>query len=273
MAWLGRRRPANLPANIRFFNWNPGKLEMDPEAVLWAEALINLAGASIGETRWTPAGKKLILESRISSVNTLTRHFSGRPPLQAFVGISGAGYYGPGNKPFKETDAAGKDFPAKVAAAWEKAYEEFQEKCRPAHICILRLAVVLAGGGGALPKILLPFRFGTGSELGSGRQAFNWIHLEDAARIIAMSLEWDGIVNISAPSTVNNADLTKAISAAMGIPAFLPAVPAALLRIMLGDRSSLVLEGNQSDVALLLSKGYHFQYPDLGPALKDLLKK
>lgn len=273
VGWLGRNRPAKLPPGVIFFPWNPETLEISPAAIEWPDALINLAGASIGETPWNREGKKLILESRLISVKTLAAAFSGRKPLKAFVGISGAGYYGPGNHSFTEDDASGKDFPAQVADAWEKEYQDFQEACQPENFAILRLAVVLSRTGGALEKIVRPFRLGAGAVLGDGKQPFNWIHLEDAVQIMACALNWNGVFNASAPATDNNAGLSRILAKILNRPLILPAVPAAVLKIFLGDRSSLVLQGNICNVEKLLAKGYSFRFPDLSSALSDLLKK
>ena len=272
-AWLGRKAPESLPSGIRFFSWNPEKREMEAEAVTWAEAVINLAGASIGENPWNKEGRKLILESRLKTVQTLTHHFSGRGPLRAFTGISGAGFYGPGQRAFREVDAAGSDFPAKVAAEWEKEYHHFQETCKPEHFCLLRLAVVLSKTGGALEKMVLPFRFGAGAVLGSGRQPFNWIHLEDAVQIMACSLEWDGVFNASAPAADDNRELSRQLARVLGRPLLLPPVPGFILKMALGERSSLVLQGNSSNVEKLLGHGYRFRFADLKSALTDLLSK
>lgn len=272
VAWLGRSFPKDLPDGIRHFFWQPEKEKIDEAGVEWAEGLVNLAGASIGETRWNKQGRQLILESRLSSVRTLTRAFSKRGPLQSFTGISGAGFYGAGNRRFTEADGPGNDFPARVAARWEEAYEEFRQNCQPGHFSILRMGVVLSAAGGALPEILKPFRAGIGSELGNGRQAFNWIHENDASGLLAESLNWNGIFNASAPAEDTNASLSRLLNNILGKPAFLPAVPAFVLKLMLGERSALVLQGNFSNVSKVQNLGYQFEFPYLEDALRDLLK-
>jgi uncharacterized protein (TIGR01777 family) len=273
VAWLGRKKPAALPGGVLFFEWNPDRLEISKEAVEWPEGVLNLAGASIGETKWNTAGRKQILESRTLSVKTLSRAFAGRSTLKSFVGISGAGYYGKGAKAFREDDDAGKDFPAMVAAEWEKAYQELKESCQPDHFCLLRLGVVLSVEGGALPKILKPFQMGIGSELGDGKQPFNWIHEADAVKIMQAALNWYGIFNASAPARDTNSSLTKALGKVMVKPLILPPVPGFALRMLLGERASLVLEGNFSDISKILSQGFEFQFSDLKTALEDLLSK
>lgn len=270
VAWLTRRQsPVGLP--VRLFVWDPENDKIDPEAIQWAEAVINLAGASIGETHWTTKGKDLILHSRLASVRTLENAIRKRQiPLHSFVGVSGAGYYGPSEQPKLESDPHGKDFPAVVARKWEDAYEKIQS-LKPAHFSVLRLAVVLSDRGGALPKIVQPIQWGVGSSLGTGRQPFNWIHLNDAARIFTEALYWNGVYNASAPSGSTNEELTRLVARILNRPLLLPAVPAFALKLALGDRSSLVLEGNRSNVSKLLKTGFTFQFPDLEGALKDLL--
>jgi uncharacterized protein (TIGR01777 family) len=272
VAWLGRSRPVYVPEEVVYFHWNPEKGEISREAVEWADAVINLAGASIGENPWNEAGKKKILESRIQSVQTLTKAFAHRKPLKAFTGISGAGYYGPGNFAFHEEDSAGTDFPALVASAWEIEYQYFMKECHPEHFVILRLAVVLSKKGGALEKILQPFYFGVGALLGNGKQPFNWIHLEDAAQVIVQAMGWDGVYNASAPAKDNNAALSRKISRILKRPMIMPPVPAFVLRLFLGERSALVLQGNHSNVERLKRKGYQFRFPDLSSALRNLLE-
>lgn len=271
VAWLSRQKSKHA-ATIRLFHWNPDKYFIEPEAINWAEALINLAGASIGETKWTRSGKEEILRSRTKSVETLTNCFIKRPePLEAFCGISGAGYYGKGDFAFKEADSPGLDFPARVAKEWEDCYLEFQSQCKPKHFSIIRMAVVLSLEGGALPKIIQPIRLGIGSDLGNGKQPFNWIHITDACSILCESLLWDGIFNASAPEKTNNHTLTNSIASILQKPIILPAVPAFALKLVLGERATLVLEGNHSDVSKLIKQSFKFSYPDLNSALIQIL--
>jgi uncharacterized protein (TIGR01777 family) len=271
VAWLSRQK-SNHAATIRLFHWNPEKFFIEDEGIHWPEAIINLAGASIGETKWTLSGKEEILRSRTKSVQTLTNCFRKREePLQAFCGISGAGYYGKGDFAFKETDAPGKDFPARVAKEWEDCYMQFNSQCKPKHFSIIRMSVVLAAEGGAFPKIAQPIRLGIGADLGNGKQPINWIHIADACSILSESLNWDGIFNASAPEQTNNHKLTIAIANILNKRIIMPAVPAFALRLVLGDRASLILEGNHSDVSKLIKQGFKFSYPDLNSALIQIL--
>lgn len=270
VAWLTRN--TSRPASVSQFEWNPALRTCNPQAMAWAECIINLAGESIGEVPWTEEGRKKILQSRLDAVETLRMACKSAPhALKAFIGVSGAGYYGPGDRPMPESASAGQDFPARVAKAWEDAYQQFSEEIPCRHFVVLRLAVVLAKAGGAFPKIRLPFSFGVGSALGSGDQFLNWIHLEDAARIFVAALDWNGTYNVSAPEPVQNKELSDFIRTETGQFLRLPAVPVFILRLALGDRSKLVLEGNRSDVHKLLAMGYSFLFPNWKAAVRDVL--
>lgn len=270
VAWFSRH-PQTKPGGCRVFRWNPGSLTCDTHGLEWADGIINLAGESIGDTPWTAGGRRRIRESRMASVQTLYRGLqqTGKRDFR-FTGVSGAGYYGTASPEIHtESDPPGDDFPARVAADWEHEYEKIRA-FGPATFCLIRLAVVLSNAGGAFPRIALPFRLGLGACLGSGRQPFNWIHEEDAARIFADSLEWNGIFNASAPAADTNADFTRALGRALGRPLWLPPVPGFVLRAIMGERAGLVLNGNWSSTAALEAQGYSFRFPSLDSALADL---
>jgi len=272
VAWLGRGQNKNFKGEILFFNWQPDELWLDQSAIEWADAIINLAGASIGETRWNSEGKKLILSSRINSVKTLEIGLLKKNnPLEALVCVSGAGIYGPSEISKKESDPAGSDFPAMVAKSWEKAYNDIPDD-RFKHKTIIRLGVVLSLEGGALPKIMDPIKLGLGAALGSGNQAFNWIHIEDAAEIFVQALHWDGVFNAAAPEKITNKKATEVIAKALDKPLFLPNVPEFALKIFLGERSSLVTKGNYVNVEKIMKTGYAFQFLKFEAAIQDLVK-
>jgi uncharacterized protein (TIGR01777 family) len=271
VGWLTRTVKTETQ-NIKQYHWNPSEKKVDQEAINQADAIINLAGESIGEIAWTKSGKERILQSRIDSVSLLADAIGKRPtPLISFVGVSGAGYYGSSTYPKKETDAAGSDFPAMVASKWESEYHKI-EKAKPEHFAILRLAVVLSMEGGALPKIVQPIHWGIGSALGTGKQPFNWIHLDDAAHAFTDALGWNGVFNVSAPDPVNNLNLTKTIARRMDKPLFMPSVPSFILKLALGDRSALVLEGNISDLTKLKQNGFTFQFKTIESAIDNLIR-
>jgi uncharacterized protein (TIGR01777 family) len=270
--WLSRDQNYPAPKDIRLFGWNPASGTMDTTALEWADIVINLAGKSIGETPWNRQGKIDITESRLQAVATLVKGLEKtQKKLDSFIGVSGSGIYGPGNQPYKESEPPGKGFPAQVAALWENAYSEIP----PAHyhkLCILRLGVVLSTRGGAMPKIMQPIRWGVGAALGSGKQGFNWIHIEDAARGFLAAREWSGVFNLSAPGTADNRQATLAIAKAMGRKIFFPPVPAFFLELALGERARLLTEGNYSDVSEISRLGFTFLHPDIKEAAAHLIR-
>lgn len=269
VAWL-TRSPTPGKGPIQHFFWNPALRKMDESAIDWPDYVINLAGESIGTTHWTKAGKKRILDSRLDSVETLALRFSTRKePLKGFVGVSGLGFYGPSIVPKTETDSAGTDFPAKVAQAWESAYSKLPENIFPTK-CILRLTVVLSTQGGAMPQMMQPIALGLGSPLGSGKQPFSWIHLDDAAEAFVFFLGKSGLYNLAAPQTVNNKTVTELIANEMHRPLWLPNVPAFALKFLLGERSALVLDGTNPNLSHLAGSGFIFQFPELKPAMTHL---
>jgi uncharacterized protein (TIGR01777 family) len=272
VAWLSRNKSAHHPPGVNLFFWEPALGNIDLAAIHWADVVVNLAGKSIGETPWTRKGKKEILESRIQSVETLIRALGhADKKLESFIGVSGAGIYGPGNSPKSELDLPGKGFPASVAAAWELAYKQLGRR-HTANLCLLRLGIVLSTKGGALPKMMKPISWNLGAAIGSGNQGFNWIHIEDAARAFAEARHWNGVFNLSAPKQVNNRQAMHIIARAMGKKIWLPRVPTWVLEEFLGDRANLVTEGNYSDTSKIQEQGFHFRFPDLPLAMEDILK-
>jgi len=269
VAWLTRHKKP-VAQNISQFEWNPDNGFYDPAAFKWCDSIINLAGESIGEIPWNESGKQKILYSRIQSVQTLAKGINEKKEtLKSFVGVSGAGFYGSTSLIHKETDPAGTDFPAFVAKKWEEEYNKIAA-LKPDRFAILRLGVVLSGSGGALPKLAQPIKLGVGTILGNGNQPFNWLHISDAARIFVEALCWNGVYNASSPEKINNKEVTLALSKILGMPIWLPKAPAFVLKIVLGERSDLVLKGNYSDVTKLEATGFKFNYPNFVNAVRDI---
>lgn len=272
VAWLVRRRPPS-PMPVRLFLWNPAIHQIDNEAITWTDNVINLAGESIGETRWTLEGKTRIQNSRTEAVHTLRLALQNRSnPIKSFVGVSGIGYYGPSNIPKKESDSAGLDFPAKVAKAWEDAYSLITPEMSMKK-SIIRLAPVLSVQTGALPPLLKLIKTGLGAVIGSGNQPFSWMHTQDVVRLFAEALEWNTTVNAAAPEWLTNEQITKEIALQIGRPIWLPPVPAFVLKIMLGERSELVTHGTIADLSHLNNTGFRPQFPTFREALGDLLAR
>lgn len=238
-----------------------------------ADAVINLSGESVAGARWTPARKLALIKSRVDSTRALVSALerAQERPL-VFVNASAVGYYGaaPGAD-CPETAPQGTDFLAALCGQWERealAADKFEVRTATA-----RFGVVLGTDGGALAKMLTPFRFGLGGPLGGGRQAFPWVHADDAVGAVLWAIDdakMSGPFNVVAPEPATNAEFTKALGRALKRPAFLPA-PAFAVRLALGEMSSLLLEGQRAVPEKLLARGYSFRHPTLQGALASLL--
>ncbi len=240
-----------------------------------ADAVINLAGANVGQHRWSEARKREILASRIDSTRVLVsamRAASLRP--RTFICASAVGIYGPrGDEPIDEGTAAGSDFLAGVCAAWEaeaKSAEALSVRCVQ-----MRTGIVLAqqGKGSALDPLLIPFKLFIGGPVGSGKQWFPWIHLEDEVAAFLWALDHDalrGPVNAVSPGIVTMRELCVQLGRALHRPSWLP-VPAAALRLAVGQFSEALLTGQRAVPSRLVESGFQFRFPDLARALAALL--
>jgi uncharacterized protein len=238
-----------------------------------ADAVINLAGENIGEGRWTEERKWRIIESRVRSTRALVEALQDAPPRErAFVSASAVGYYGPrGDEPLDESAPRGEGFLADVVSQWEEAAAAAEPLAR---LVVLRFGVVLAKEGGALGKMLLPFRLGGGGPIGSGRQWMSWVDRDDAIAAVEWAIGNDrarGVYNVTAPGAVTNRDFAKALGKAVHRPAILPA-PAFALRIALGEMANeMLLAGQRVVPSALLRDGFTFRYPDLHKSLQNAL--
>ncbi len=265
------RRPAKTDDEV---SWDPASgAAPDPAAIDGVDAVVHLAGAGVGDHRWTDAYKREIRDSRERSTGLLATALATleRPP-SVFLSGSAIGYYGDaGDAELDENSPAGTDFLAGVSQEWEAA----SEPAAAAGIRTVRLrtGIVLSTRGGALGKVLPLFRVGLGARLGSGKQYVSWIARPDhiaALRFLLKADDVSGAVNITAPNPVTNADYTKQIAAAVHRPAFLIS-PAAALRVALGEFADTVVTGQRVLPARLLEAGFTFSYPKLDAALRALL--
>ncbi len=265
---LIRRAPRN-PGELE---WHPGRGLAEPTAVEGFDALVHLAGESVAGGRWTAERRRRIRSSRIPATLRLVESLSTieRPP-RVFVCASAVGYYGDrGDELLDEDSSAGSGFLASVCRDWEAAAATAATLCE--RVVILRFGVVLSASGGALPRMLTPFRLGVGGRLGSGRQYFPWIHLEDAvAAILHLLARGEGPLNLTAPETVTNADLTRSLASTLRRPALFP-VPRSALLVAFGAMARETLLASARVVpARLLSDGFAYRYPTLGSALRHEL--
>ncbi|HEX6988990.1 MAG TPA: TIGR01777 family oxidoreductase [Bacillota bacterium] len=272
---LSRRsqEPSGTSGLLTFLSWD------DPawrRAVAEADVVVNLAGATISR-RWTPSYKQEILNSRLRVTRQLVEALGApgqSPPRGRRVLISGSavGYYGPaGDLALTERNAPGEDFLATVCARWEAAARPVEDL--GIRLVLLRIGLVLGRDGGVLPRMLLPFRFGLGGVLGSGRQWVSWIHIDDLCRLIIFAAQHEqlsGPVNATAPEPVTNERLTRAIARVLRRPAFLR-VPAAALRLVLGEMATLLLDGQRVLPERARQAGFAWHFKDIDAALADLL--
>lgn len=240
------------------------------EQIAGQHAVINLAGASIFR-RWTRKTKKLIYESRILTTGNVVKALAGeRKPL--LCSTSAVGYYGfRGDEELTEADTPGDDFLARVCVDWER--EAGKATNRGARVVITRFGIVLGKTGGALAQMISAFRRFVGGPLGSGKQWFSWIHMEDLINAFLFTLdnpEIDGPVNFSSPNPVRNEDLARALGKALSRPIFFR-TPAFVLRLFLGEFGSMVLKGQKVIPSKLIKSGFVFQYPDIEGALHEVI--
>jgi uncharacterized protein (TIGR01777 family) len=254
-------------------NWDPEAGTLDQRAD-GADAVVHLAGASIAEGRWTTARKRVLRDSRVAATNNLIDSLKklARPP-QIFIGASAIGFYGDrADEELTESSTPGSDFLADVTRQWETASLRASEF--GARAVALRIGIVLDKNGGALPQIVLPFRFGAGGRLGSGRQWMSWLALEELLAMIQFALtasSLTGPANAVAPHPVRNADFTKVLARILHRPAIFPA-PAFALRLALGEMADALLLGSQRVLPKKFeSLGYKFLLPDLESALRAVL--
>ena len=248
--------------------WEPAALRA---AVAESDAVVHLAGENLIARRWTPGQKARLRASRIDTTRQLAEAVADTKP-RVFVTASAIGYYGASpDRRFVAGDEPGGDFLARLCADWEAARQPALDA--GVRTATVRIGVVQGRGGGALEKMLLPFRLGVGGPVGSGRQWVSWIHLDDLLAMFVWLLEnegTEGVYNGTAPNPVSNRELSRALGRALHRPAVLPA-PAFALRIALGEVAGLLLEGQHVTPGRALSAGFSFRFPEIEPAFRDLL--
>jgi uncharacterized protein (TIGR01777 family) len=253
--------------------WNPVTAELGSGG-FGADGVVNLAGASIAGGRWTEARKQILLGSRVDTTRALVGALTKMPVRpRVLVSASGAGYYGwRGDELLTEDSTAGNDFLARMAVAWEA--EARKAEALGVRVVLLRFGMILAKHGGGLPRIMLPFRFGLGGRIGSGKQWLPWSTLDDAVGIIAFALRNENVggpVNAVSPEPVQNAEFTRTLAAVMHRLAIFP-VPAFVLRAALGEMADALALGSQRAVPKVLEGlGFSFHHPNLESALKSIL--
>lgn len=259
------RRPVVSPDEVL---WNPNTGEVDLAALEGVDAVIHLAGANVGDKRWSKKYRAEILNSRLLGTNTIATAVSKLKP-DVFISSSAIGWYGEtGNRAVTEDDRPGDDFLAAVCKEWEAA----ADSATNTRTVKIRTGLVLEPTSGAMGKMLPLFKFGLGGKLGSGKQWWSWITLHDQLKAICYLLEKDveGPVNLVAPNPATNQEFTAALARALRRPALIP-VPGFALRIVLGGFSSEILGSKRVTPKKLVDSGFQFDYPHLAPALSALI--
>jgi uncharacterized protein len=265
------RNPAHVRAG-RGVAWSPPQQDAWVGEIAEADVVINLAGENIGQ-RWTDERKRSILTSRLDATHALVNALRAAPPKpRAFLSASAVGYYGNrGDEVLDESAPRGGGFLADVVEQWEHAAREAEPYAR---LVVMRFGVVLDTGGGALDRLLPPFRLGAGGPVGNGRQWMSWVARADVVRFIEWAATHDsvrGVYNVTAPAPVRNRDFTRALGRALRRPAFVP-VPAFALRVMFGEMADETLLAGQRVVpAHAVAQGFVFRFSTVDSALADIL--
>jgi uncharacterized protein (TIGR01777 family) len=261
------------PVRATDIAWNPdGSAGSLPQHLEATTAVVNLAGEGIADKRWTAERKAALRNSRILATRTLVRAVAKcASPPRVFVSASGVGYYGPrGDEPITEAASPGSDFLAQLCVEWEQEARFVESPAT--RLAIVRTGVALGGDGGALKKMLLPFKLGVGATLGSGDQFMPWIHADDWAALVAWLVNNDrarGAFNASAPAPVTNRTFTRTLGRVLRRPAVLH-VPGFVLQAALGEMSTILLTGQRMLPAYAEQFGFRFTHRDLESALHSL---
>ncbi len=270
-------RTPNPHAEFTTYGWNHDTGCIDVQAIAEADYIIHLAGANLGEKRWTPKRQQEIVDSRVKSGELLYHALkTEKHHVKAFISASAIGYYGAQttDQIFTETDAPATDFLGTTCRQWEQVAHQIATL--GIRTVLLRTGVVLAPNEGALAKLRIPVALGIGSALGTGNQYVPWIHHNDICGIYLKALEdatMHGAYNAVAPTHTTNYQLTKTLANVLHKPFWFPRVPAFALRLLLGDMAAMLLEGSRVSSQKLRDAGYHFQFTQLEAALRDVITK
>jgi uncharacterized protein (TIGR01777 family) len=262
--------PPGLPAGIRALQGDPAAPGDWQEELSRCDACVNLAGEPVAAGRWTDERRRRIRDSRVLATRNVASVIAGGGP-SVLVSGSAIGFYGArGDEVLDESSPPGGDFLARVAVEWEEAARPAQQRAR---VVLLRTGIVLAAGGGALPKLVLPFRMFAGGPIGDGSFWQSWIHLADQVGLLRLALEdprASGPLNATAPDPVRNRDMARAIGRVLHRPSLL-VTPGFAIRAALGEMAEVVLASQRVVPRAALSLGFRFRWPALEPALRDLL--
>nr|MEE4266589.1 TIGR01777 family oxidoreductase [Candidatus Krumholzibacteria bacterium] len=261
-----------LPEAVELIEGNavvPGEWQ---QAIASCDAVVNLAGDSVGDGYWTKKKKKRIRRSRLSTTFNLVQGLEERETPAVLVSASATGYYGDGkDRALGEDSQSGHGFLARLACEWEHTAQ--QAESEHVRVVLVRIGVVLAAEGGALPKMMLPYKFGLGGPLGSGNQYFPWIHIDDLVRVFMFCLDQEqlsGALNASVPTPPRQKEFAQALGRRLGKPSFM-AAPAFALKMLLGEKAAILLASQRVVPNVLKAGGFKFEYGEVEDALADLV--
>lgn len=274
---LSRSKKPSSEKKISYAIWDVTKQTIDREAVQKADYIVHLAGANVGEKRWTTKRKKEIVDSRVDSGKLLVKALGEiSNNVKAVISSSAMGYYGPdpqvpNPKPFVETDNPYNDFLATTVVKWEQAIEPVKDLGK--RLVLLRTGIVLSNEGGAYKEFKKPLKFGAATILGSGAQTVSWIHIDDLVRMYVDAIERDelnGVYNAVAPNPVTNRELIKEMARQANGFHITSKVPSFVLKIVLGEMSIEVLKSTTVSSEKIQQQRFHFLYPTIETAIKKL---
>ena len=259
--------------NYKGFYWNPSNNEIDELCLEGVDAIFHLVGASVAQ-RWTSDYKKEILSSRIQTTRLLHQAIKdGKYSIKKVVSASAIGIYPTSLTGYYEEEYSNVNpsFLGEVVNKWEKEVDSF--KSLNIEVVKLRIGIVLSEKAGALPRMTQPIRYGVGAAFGTGNQWQSWIHIDDLTKMFIYVMEKDikGIVNAVAPNPVTNMELTKAIAKHLKKPLILPNIPKVILNLILGEMHLILFESQRVSSKKIESLGFDFKYPNLKPAIQNLL--
>lgn len=269
------RKKEQIP-NVKVYQWDIEKGQIDAEALTNVDYIVHLAGAGIADKRWTKKRKQEIIDSRIKPIQLLQKQLQAQKiTIKGFISAAGISYYGTdtGETRLDESSPAGNDFLATCAKIWEI---EAKKVTQAERIVSLRTGVVLSEEGGALPKLLMPIKLGVGSPLASGEQWMSWIHIDDMCELYLHAIEdtkMQGAYNAVAPHPARNEEITKTAAEVVKRPLWLPNIPAFVIKLIFGELAITVLGGNYvKNKRISEELSFYYKFPKLKGALENLLK-
>jgi uncharacterized protein len=274
---LSRSKRPSSEKNISYSVWDVANQTIDEQVVKNADYIIHVAGANVGEKRWTEKRKKEIVDSRVQTADLIAKALRKIPnKVKAVISSSAIGYYGPdpqipNPKPFVETDPPFNDFLATTVKEWEDAMQPVKELGK--RLVFFRTGIVLSNEGGAYKEFKKPLKFGMASILGNGHQVISWIHIKDLVRLYIEAIEnenWNGVYNAVAPNPVSNQQLVKEMAKQSTGLHLTAKVPSAILKVVLGEMSIEVLKSTTVSSNKAQENGFSFLFPTIQEAIASL---